>query len=276
MFGSAGNVRSRWCGSARSTERARRAVAMSDGGNRLGGGVPMGPGDRDALRRCRGNAPFRIAGAVEPDGFWPGSNVACRRVLWRAEVGHEALAWGVTPLTICYEESSWSCLRDDAAGHLAGAGSCPGRPGMMRRAAMIPAGRMGWLAGLGGSAENRSGHGRRWPRACGGPRRPPRGAASGSGAGPCRRGACGNAPGAGGLRSGACLHHCDLAGTDRPADRGGPPGSPPLCAHATEHAFDLLVLGRHGDGGTLHPRLGRVPEAAARASAVSLLLVSGR
>ena len=50
------------------------------------------------------------------------------------------------------------------------------------------------------------------------------------------------------------------------------PGGP--CAYATEHAFDLLVLGRHGDGGTLHPRLGRVPEAAARASAVSLLLVS--
>jgi nucleotide-binding universal stress UspA family protein len=47
-----------------------------------------------------------------------------------------------------------------------------------------------------------------------------------------------------------------------------------LCDHATEHGFDLLVLGRHGDGGVLHPRLGHVAEAAARASRVPVLLVS--
>jgi len=47
-----------------------------------------------------------------------------------------------------------------------------------------------------------------------------------------------------------------------------------LCDHATEHGFDLLVLGRHGDGGVLHPRLGHVAEAAARASRIPVLLVS--
>ena len=47
-----------------------------------------------------------------------------------------------------------------------------------------------------------------------------------------------------------------------------------LCAYAAEHAFDLLVLGRHGDGGVLHPRIGRVAKAAAMASPVPVLLVS--
>ena len=47
-----------------------------------------------------------------------------------------------------------------------------------------------------------------------------------------------------------------------------------LCDHATEHGFDLLVLGRHGDGGVLRPRLGHVAEAAARASLIPVLLVS--
>jgi nucleotide-binding universal stress UspA family protein len=47
-----------------------------------------------------------------------------------------------------------------------------------------------------------------------------------------------------------------------------------VCAYAAEHGFDLLVLGRHGDGGALHPRLGRVAEAAARDSAVPVLLLS--
>jgi nucleotide-binding universal stress UspA family protein len=47
-----------------------------------------------------------------------------------------------------------------------------------------------------------------------------------------------------------------------------------LCDHAIEHGFDLLVLGRHGDGGILHPRLGHVAEAAARASRIPVLLVS--
>jgi nucleotide-binding universal stress UspA family protein len=49
-----------------------------------------------------------------------------------------------------------------------------------------------------------------------------------------------------------------------------------LCGYATEHGFDLLVLGRHGDGGVLHPRLGRVAEEAAKVSEVPVLLVSGR
>ena len=47
-----------------------------------------------------------------------------------------------------------------------------------------------------------------------------------------------------------------------------------LCDHAAEHGFDLLVLGRHGDGGVLRPRLGHVAEAAARASRIPVLLVS--
>jgi nucleotide-binding universal stress UspA family protein len=49
-----------------------------------------------------------------------------------------------------------------------------------------------------------------------------------------------------------------------------------LCAYATEHGFDLLVLGRHGDGGVLHPRLGRVAEAAVKDSTVPVLLVGRR
>lgn len=47
-----------------------------------------------------------------------------------------------------------------------------------------------------------------------------------------------------------------------------------LCAYVTEHAFDLLVLGRHGDGGVLHPRFGHVAKAAAMSSPVPVLLVS--
>ena len=46
-----------------------------------------------------------------------------------------------------------------------------------------------------------------------------------------------------------------------------------VCDYAVEHAFDLLVLGRHGDGAGLRSRLGRVAEAAARGSAVPLLLL---
>ncbi|HTW05726.1 MAG TPA: universal stress protein [Streptosporangiaceae bacterium] len=47
-----------------------------------------------------------------------------------------------------------------------------------------------------------------------------------------------------------------------------------VCAYAAEHGFDLLVLGRHGDGAPLRPRLGRVAEVAARGSAVPVLLLS--
>jgi nucleotide-binding universal stress UspA family protein len=49
-----------------------------------------------------------------------------------------------------------------------------------------------------------------------------------------------------------------------------------LCDHATEHGFDLLVLGRHGGGGILPHRLGRVAEAVVRSSTVPLLLVSAQ
>ena len=43
--------------------------------------------------------------------------------------------------------------------------------------------------------------------------------------------------------------------------------------YAIEHGFDLLVLGRHGDGRPSDPRLGRVAEAAAQGSAIPLLLL---
>lgn len=49
-----------------------------------------------------------------------------------------------------------------------------------------------------------------------------------------------------------------------------------VCDYATEHGFDLLVLGRHGDGGMLHRRLGHVAEAAARAGKLPVLLLSDR
>jgi len=45
-----------------------------------------------------------------------------------------------------------------------------------------------------------------------------------------------------------------------------------VCEYAREHGFDLLALGRHGAGGVLHPRLGHVAAAAARKSALPLLL----
>lgn len=47
-----------------------------------------------------------------------------------------------------------------------------------------------------------------------------------------------------------------------------------LCAYAAEHGFDLLVLGRHGDGRGLRPRLGRAAETAARGNAIPVLLLS--
>jgi nucleotide-binding universal stress UspA family protein len=47
-----------------------------------------------------------------------------------------------------------------------------------------------------------------------------------------------------------------------------------ICDYATEHGFDLLVLGRHGDGGLLRPKLGHIAEAAARGSKIPVLLVS--
>jgi nucleotide-binding universal stress UspA family protein len=42
---------------------------------------------------------------------------------------------------------------------------------------------------------------------------------------------------------------------------------------AGPRCFDLLVLGRHGAGGALRSRLGRVAETAARDSEVPVLLL---
>ena len=47
-----------------------------------------------------------------------------------------------------------------------------------------------------------------------------------------------------------------------------------LCDFAAEHGFDLLVIGRHGDGGLTHPKLGRIAESAARSCSIPVLLVS--
>ena len=47
-----------------------------------------------------------------------------------------------------------------------------------------------------------------------------------------------------------------------------------VCAYAEEHGFDLLVLGRHGTGSILRPRLGHVAQTAARDSAIPVLLVN--
>ena len=43
---------------------------------------------------------------------------------------------------------------------------------------------------------------------------------------------------------------------------------------AAEHAFDLLVVGRHGQGGILHPKLGHTAQETARIARVPVLLVS--
>jgi nucleotide-binding universal stress UspA family protein len=47
-----------------------------------------------------------------------------------------------------------------------------------------------------------------------------------------------------------------------------------VCEYASEHGFDLLVIGRHGEGGFTHPRLGHIAEAAVRSCKVPVLLVS--
>lgn len=45
-----------------------------------------------------------------------------------------------------------------------------------------------------------------------------------------------------------------------------------VCEYAQQHGFDLLVLGRHGAGGVLHPRLGHVAATAARKASLPVLL----
>jgi nucleotide-binding universal stress UspA family protein len=49
-----------------------------------------------------------------------------------------------------------------------------------------------------------------------------------------------------------------------------------LCEYADAHVFELLVLGRHGTGGVMHPRLGRVAETVAKKSGLPLLLLGGQ
>lgn len=44
--------------------------------------------------------------------------------------------------------------------------------------------------------------------------------------------------------------------------------------YAVEHGFDMLVLGRHGDGARRRSRLGRVADIAAQACPVPVLLLS--
>jgi len=47
-----------------------------------------------------------------------------------------------------------------------------------------------------------------------------------------------------------------------------------VSSYAAEHGFDMLVLGRHGDGVRPRSRLGRVADAAAHACSVPVLLLS--
>jgi nucleotide-binding universal stress UspA family protein len=49
-----------------------------------------------------------------------------------------------------------------------------------------------------------------------------------------------------------------------------------LCEYADAHVFELLVLGRHGTGGIMHPRLGHVAETIAKKSDLPLLLLGGQ
>jgi len=46
--------------------------------------------------------------------------------------------------------------------------------------------------------------------------------------------------------------------------------------YAEQHGFDILVLGRHGDGAHRKSRLGRVTDRAAQACSVPVLVVSAR
>lgn len=47
-----------------------------------------------------------------------------------------------------------------------------------------------------------------------------------------------------------------------------------VSGYAAEHGFDMLVLGRHGDGVRPRSRLGRVADVAAHACSVPVLLLS--
>jgi nucleotide-binding universal stress UspA family protein len=57
-------------------------------------------------------------------------------------------------------------------------------------------------------------------------------------------------------------------------DDDGRKAGPVVCSYAAEYAFDLIVLGRHGGGGTARGHLGQVAKAAAHSAAVPVLLLS--
>lgn len=46
-----------------------------------------------------------------------------------------------------------------------------------------------------------------------------------------------------------------------------------LCEYAREHGFSLVAVGRHGEGGLLHPARGHVASTLARLDTVSVLVV---
>lgn len=49
-----------------------------------------------------------------------------------------------------------------------------------------------------------------------------------------------------------------------------------VTAYAEEHGFDILVLGRHGDGARRKSRLGRVADRAAQGCSMPVMLLSAR
>lgn len=49
-----------------------------------------------------------------------------------------------------------------------------------------------------------------------------------------------------------------------------------LCDYASEHGFDVLVIGRHGHGGLVSRKIGHIAEAVVRSCSIPVLLVSVR
>jgi nucleotide-binding universal stress UspA family protein len=49
-----------------------------------------------------------------------------------------------------------------------------------------------------------------------------------------------------------------------------------LCDYASEHGFDVLVIGLHGHGGLVSRKIGHIAEAVVRSWSIPVLLVSAR
>ncbi len=49
-----------------------------------------------------------------------------------------------------------------------------------------------------------------------------------------------------------------------------------LCDYASEHGFDVLVIGRRGHGSLISRKIGHIAEAVVRSCSVPVLLVSAR